>query len=87
MRMSMVSDIPRKHAHSLQRLHSLALDFGTFAFAKDQASLSRDGLLKDYPDTMLSYIILDKWPAHRSQGKSQWVDFKASLILNFLLIY
>jgi hypothetical protein len=41
-----VSGIPRKHVHSLQRLHSLALDFGTFAFAKDQASLPLDGLLR-----------------------------------------
>jgi len=30
---------------SFQRLHSLALGFGTFAYAKDQAFLSRDGLL------------------------------------------
>jgi hypothetical protein len=49
MRMTMVSAIPRKHAHSLQRLHSLAFGCGTFAYAKDQASLPHDGLLKDYP--------------------------------------
>jgi len=29
-RMNMVSSIPRKHAHSLRRLHSLALSFGTY---------------------------------------------------------
>jgi hypothetical protein len=44
-----VSGIPRKHARSLQRLHSLALDTRTFAYAKDQASLSHDGLLKESP--------------------------------------
>ena len=32
-----------------QRLHSLAFSIGTFAYAKDQASLLLDGLLKDYP--------------------------------------
>jgi hypothetical protein len=41
--------IPRKHAHLLQRLYSLAFSFGTFAYAKDQASLLLDGLLKEYP--------------------------------------
>jgi hypothetical protein len=40
---------PRKHTHSLQRLHSLAFGCETFAYAKDQASSPRDGLLKDYP--------------------------------------
>ena len=45
----MVSGIPRKHAHSLQRLYSLAFGCGTFAYAKDQASLPLDGLRKDYP--------------------------------------
>jgi hypothetical protein len=45
----MVSAIPHKHAHSLQRLHSLAFDCDTFAYAKDQASLPLDGLLKEYP--------------------------------------
>jgi hypothetical protein len=30
MRMSMVLGIPRKHAHSLQRLQSLAFGFGHF---------------------------------------------------------
>jgi hypothetical protein len=44
-----VSAIPRKHAHSLQRRPSLAFGCGTFADAKDQASLPLDGLLKDYP--------------------------------------
>jgi hypothetical protein len=33
----------------LQRLHSFAFGCGTFAYAKDQASLPLDGLLKDYP--------------------------------------
>ncbi len=33
----------------LQRLHSLAFGFGTFAYAKDRASLPHDGLLKDNP--------------------------------------
>jgi hypothetical protein len=46
MRMSMVSGIPRKHAHALQRLYSLAFSCGTFAYAKDQASLPLDGLLR-----------------------------------------
>jgi len=31
---------------ALQRLHSLAFGFGTFAYAKDQASSPRDGLLR-----------------------------------------
>jgi hypothetical protein len=44
-----VSGIPRKHAHSLQRRPSLALGFRTFAYAKKQASLPRDGLHKEYP--------------------------------------
>jgi hypothetical protein len=34
---------------ALQRLHSLAFGFGTFAYAKDQASLPHDGLLKENP--------------------------------------
>jgi len=46
MKSRLVSGISRKHAHSLQRLYSLALNFGTFANAKDQASLFRDGLLR-----------------------------------------
>ena len=45
----MVSGIPRKHAHALQRLHSLAFVFGTFAYAKDQASSPLDGLLQENP--------------------------------------
>ena len=45
----MVSGIPRKHAHSLQRLQSLAFGFGTFTYAKDQASLPLDGLLEQNP--------------------------------------
>jgi hypothetical protein len=56
--MSMVSVIPRKHAHSHQRLHSLALNFGTFAYAKDQASLSRDGLLMDNRHHALILLLL-----------------------------
>ena len=39
-----VSNIPHKHARSLQRRVSLAFGFGTFAYAKDQASLPLDGL-------------------------------------------
>ena len=35
----------------LQRLHSLAFGFGTFACAKDQASSPHDGLLKENPGT------------------------------------
>jgi hypothetical protein len=42
----MVSAFPRKHAHSLQRRPSLAFSCGTFAYAKDQASLLLDGLLE-----------------------------------------
>jgi hypothetical protein len=34
---------------ALQRLQSLAFGFGTFAYAKDRASLPHDGLLKDNP--------------------------------------
>jgi hypothetical protein len=34
MRMGKVSGIPCKHAHSLQRLQSLAFGFGTFAMQK-----------------------------------------------------
>ncbi len=45
----MVLGIPRKHAHPLQRLHSLVFSFGTFACAKDQASLLHNGSLKEYP--------------------------------------
>jgi hypothetical protein len=47
--MGTMSGIPRKHAHSLQRRPSLAFDFRTFAFAKDQSSSSLDGLLKENP--------------------------------------
>ncbi len=39
-----VSGIPRKHARKLQQLHLLVFTFGTFAYAKDQASLARNGL-------------------------------------------
>ncbi|OPY74363.1 MAG: hypothetical protein A4E63_00746 [Syntrophorhabdus sp. PtaU1.Bin050] len=42
-------DIPANTLIALQRLHSLALGFGTFAYAKDRASLPYDGLLKDNP--------------------------------------
>jgi len=35
-----VSGIPRKHAHLLQRLYSLAFGCETFAYAKDQASFN-----------------------------------------------
>jgi hypothetical protein len=45
----MVSGIPNKHAQSLQRQHSLAFGCGTFAHAKDQASLPLDGMLKENP--------------------------------------
>jgi len=38
-------NFPLKHALSLQRRNSLAFDIGTFAFAKDQASLPHNGLL------------------------------------------
>ena len=51
MMMSMASVFPRKHAHSLRRLPSLAFDFGTFSYEKDQAPSSRDGLLKESPTT------------------------------------
>jgi hypothetical protein len=50
---SALSDIPRKHACSLQRRPSLAFDCGTFAYAKDQASLSLDGLLEECPPLCL----------------------------------
>ena len=49
MRMILVSGIPRKNVHALQRLHSLAFSFETFAYAKDQASSLLDGLLKENP--------------------------------------
>jgi hypothetical protein len=53
---------------TLQRLQSLTFGFGTFAYAQrfnregsverqDRASSPHDGLLKDYPDTMLSRLI------------------------------
>jgi len=32
-----------------QRLHSLAFSFGTFAYAKDRASLLHDGMLEESP--------------------------------------
>jgi hypothetical protein len=64
--MSMVSGIPRKHAHSLQRLYSLAFDFGTFAYAKDQASSPLDGLLgKARHHALMTY--LGSSNAHRSR--------------------
>ena len=44
----MVSSFPRKHAHLLQRRPSLPFGFG-ICLAKDRASLSLDGLRKDYP--------------------------------------
>jgi len=55
-----MSVIPRKHAHSLRRLHSLAFDLGTFAYAKDQASLSNDGLLRKtrHPALMTCFELL-----------------------------
>gem|GEM_PF-3894636 len=56
-----VSGIPRKHAHSLQRLHSLAFVFGTFAYAKDRASSSLDGLLKEHP---IPYSLKINAPIH-----------------------
>jgi hypothetical protein len=37
----------------LQRLQSLAFGFGTFAYAKDQASSPLDGFLKDNPTPFL----------------------------------
>jgi len=40
---------PANTIAALRRLRSLAFDCGTFADAKDQASLSLDGLLREYP--------------------------------------
>ena len=49
----MVSDFPRKHAHSLQRLHSLAFDFGTLALQKTK--LPRlSTVCSGKPDTILA---------------------------------
>ncbi len=47
-----VGPFPANTFISLQRLHSLAFVFGTFAYAKDRASSSHDGLLKEYPTPM-----------------------------------
>jgi len=74
MMMSMVSGIPRKHARSLQRLHSLAFNFRTFTFAKDQASSFLDGLLRKTRHNALIISMgslgncdeLSDVPAHRS---------------------
>jgi hypothetical protein len=44
-----VGQFPANTLIALQRLHSLAFGCGTFAFAKGQASLLLDGLLKNYP--------------------------------------
>jgi hypothetical protein len=41
-----VSESPHKHALSLLRRPSLAFGFGTFAYAKDRASLPHDGLFR-----------------------------------------
>ena len=56
MKSRLVSGISRKHAHSLQRLHSLAFNFGTFVFAKDQASSFLDGLLVENPTQCSNYF-------------------------------
>jgi hypothetical protein len=40
---------PANTLFALQRRPSLAFGYGTFAYAKDQASLPLDGLLKEYP--------------------------------------
>jgi hypothetical protein len=53
----MASDIPRKHAHSLQRLYSLAFNFGTFASAKDQSSSFLDGLLRNTRHAALTIYV------------------------------
>lgn len=49
-----VGPFPANTLFALRRRPSLAFGYGTFAYAKDQASLPLDGLHKDYPDTMLS---------------------------------
>ena len=40
---------PTNTLFAFQRLQSLAFGCGTFAYAKDQASLPLDGLHKEYP--------------------------------------
>jgi hypothetical protein len=63
-RMSAVSDFPRKHARSLRRRPSLAFGVGTFADAKDQASLPLDGLLREIltpcSHDFFDYIVLQR---------------------------
>jgi hypothetical protein len=55
-------DFPRKHARSLQRRPSLAFDFRTFVFAKDQASSSLDGLLRKTRHRFkITYTLLLVW--------------------------
>ncbi len=44
--LGMVASYPANTIIALQRLHSLAFGFGTFACAEDQASLPHDGLLR-----------------------------------------
>jgi len=45
---------PQTRSFKLLRLHSLAFGFGTFAYAKDRASLPHDGLLQESPTPMPS---------------------------------
>ena len=50
IRMSIsVVAFPANTLFAFQRLQSLAFGCGTFAYAKDQASLPLDGLHKEYP--------------------------------------
>jgi hypothetical protein len=58
MRMGIgVGLFPANTLTPLRRLHSLAFDLGTFAYAKDQASLPHNGLLKENPTQMRSRSI------------------------------
>jgi len=67
-------DIPTNTLTTLQRLHSLAFGFGTFAYAKDRGSSLHDGLLREYP-TPCSYsmagFILTKWAASSCHSGSR----------------
>ena len=56
-----MSGFPRKHAHSLQRRPSLAFGFGTFADAKDQASLPARRFAQENPTPCFNNLIGIIW--------------------------
>ena len=67
--------------------HSLAFGFGTFAYAKDRASLPLDGLLKENPTPCSHDLFGINDQICGGYGPSQKIEINALVTVNFQLIY